>query len=122
MLNSYCKNCNNQIKCNQRYVNAKKGDKIFCPDGSIMFVDQNYQMEIIKPKHYSPILKVHYCESCAKYGRFNQIMKIIQLDEKTMEQKLRQFNLGTLQFVLAKNFYDFVECPVCKWYKFVKRK
>ncbi|MCW4017510.1 MAG: hypothetical protein NWF00_02315 [Candidatus Bathyarchaeota archaeon] len=47
MLSKECTDCLKIEECSKRYQNAKKGEKIYCPDGTIHFADDYLPMPAI---------------------------------------------------------------------------
>lgn len=41
MLSRNCDGCPHQRECKKRFINARKGDFVYCPDGSRNLVDVN---------------------------------------------------------------------------------
>lgn len=39
MLSKECINCKDRHNCSKRFINAKKGDYIYCPDGSQILIE-----------------------------------------------------------------------------------
>lgn len=39
MLARACEDCSHKRDCARRFVNAKKGDFVYCPDGSQYLID-----------------------------------------------------------------------------------
>lgn len=65
--------------------------------------------------------KIHNCESCKKKGIENQEMRMIEIDLETVRQKMIYGKIKAPPiFVFLE--YVYLECPICRWFKFVKRK
>jgi len=48
MLSRSCDGCYEQRKCKTRFANVKKGEFVYCPDGSRQLVDMNQEWLVIK--------------------------------------------------------------------------
>ncbi len=42
MLSSDCDGCGEMEACYRRFHRARKGDKVYCPDGTVHLVDQEF--------------------------------------------------------------------------------
>lgn len=40
MLSRNCDGCSQQKACNKRYFKVGKGEKVYCPDGTVHLVDE----------------------------------------------------------------------------------
>lgn len=41
MLSRDCDGCPNLKECSKRFQKAKKGDKVYCPDGTVHLIDNS---------------------------------------------------------------------------------
>ena len=41
MLSRDCDGCSNRKECHSRFERAKKGDKVYCPDGTAHLIDNS---------------------------------------------------------------------------------
>ena len=41
MLSRDCDGCPTQKECAKRFYKAKKGDKVYCPDGTVHLIDDS---------------------------------------------------------------------------------
>lgn len=50
MLSRDCDGCSQLKSCKIRYESVKKGEKVYCPDGTVHLVDEEFQYFLQKPK------------------------------------------------------------------------
>lgn len=48
MLSRACISCSEKIKCKKRFVNVRKGEFVYCPDGARQLVDINENWIVVK--------------------------------------------------------------------------
>jgi len=44
MLSRCCINCSVKRQCAKRFINVRKGEFVYCPDGSRQLVDLNFDL------------------------------------------------------------------------------
>jgi hypothetical protein len=118
MLADKCGYCKNLNECNTRFVNAVKGDKIYCPDGSVLVVNVNYQKPLNVHKVKTMNLHIQFCDKC------RMIMKKIPLEKEEFKRKIQQLESkeysDRFSIFMIKINYDYYECPKCGFFKFHK--
>lgn len=44
MLSGQCRGCSEMRRCAKRFVNVRKGEFVYCPDGSRCLVDEDFEL------------------------------------------------------------------------------
>jgi len=55
MLSRDCDGCSQMKACNTRYRKVEKGDKVYCPDGTVHLVDE--ENEYYATRLYEPFIE-----------------------------------------------------------------
>lgn len=63
----------------------------------------------------------HYCERCLKYGNAQTLTRR-ELEIQDVRKKLRIGKIDNISYQLVYLAYIYLECPICHWFKFVKKK
>ncbi|NLE05319.1 MAG: hypothetical protein GX638_11045 [Crenarchaeota archaeon] len=56
MLSRDCDGCSQYKACSRRYRNAKKGEKVYCPDGTAHLIDDGTNDSIDLYEHYHEMM------------------------------------------------------------------
>lgn len=62
------------------------------------------------------------CEKCTKYGNNNSEMNKIKLEPKQIKEKMVYAKMQGYPYTFVYIAYDYFECPICHWFKFMKKK
>lgn len=65
--------------------------------------------------------KKQYCERCEKLGKFNQQMNMQILEPQQVKEKIQRSKIE-YKWVFVYAGYNYFECPICGWFKFVKKE
>lgn len=62
-----------------------------------------------------------YCERCEKNGKFKQELNQKELTPQECKEKVQiaRFSYNWKFIYLGYNYF---ECPICRWFKFVKKE
>lgn len=61
-----------------------------------------------------------YCERCAKHG-IKQEMRKEKISIQEVKEKILIGNFPLSKYIVYVG-YNYFECPICRWFKFVVKK
>jgi hypothetical protein len=61
------------------------------------------------------------CDRCFHYG-INTTLNKRDIDLETVKEKMRIGKINGYSPIVVYLGYDYFECPICHWFKFVKKK